>query len=1340
MSSGSPNPGRRGPAESLLGSLFDSAVAVIPIRPLTLNDLIVGAVRAVARHWRVTVGFTAAAVTAFVAVFLAALFVVTLAAEKVLDSMASSTDMMTGLIVGAGLILAAYLCLVFVLGIPCDAAINGVTIIAANQAIRGAPVAFAEVVRQMRQRFWPLCRLMAAFYVVIIVPVWLVPILLLLAGAGPAVFMLFPLIFVAEFAMGVLFSLAPVVLVVEGTGVTPALKRSVQLARPAFWRLLGLHTAWAVLIMVVLVLITMPFGLATWLVSNGLLAGLPVELAWAVFLLAYLCVALPVFRTAQALVYTDLRIRQGDYGDQLRRERAEQSGSCTEAPVPRPTTPRVGPVVALRPYHLARVGIATAVLFALLDFPGIPWLIIAAGCGYVEWRTRTNKVPWPPRVHDLLVSAQLAEDTEPTTGTSTPSPPDQNTTPHSRSAPQRASAPHVDGGHEAPEDHATGDRLDGPSPAPNATPTPVSLRKPSRPTTPDLPTAVTALPSTAALVHGMDAGAQEPTTPSETSVPLSTSTGEQPSSASRTLPTLHHDQTEPAAPTPPHATPPISLHKPTIGTEPAEPPTPGGASDAAAPITHPAMGPRPQIEQPTPLSPTREHNAAVVIALGIVALLALGAGAVWYLFDRTVEPSANTGTANSLRATFPQRPDATWSFDATSVFAGAKFAAPVPSPTGANPPGFLDLGEVMVTIAVKPGTDQDPVLVAIEADTGALRWHTPLGFYGSCAANTVDGLLPCFSKPGPGPDQFEGVSFFRISDGSVDHRIPISNVARVAVVGHDVITAGYDRISRGTTSDLRRHWSVERTSTERCPGSGDTQYFGATEDFVYFGNDAGSTVLRAHDGIPVVATDAISVAIYPGRGLTAAVCPGGSRSVRATVVVNAHGEHLRTHETYGGFTAPLVLPAAPDLYLIDGAAYDFASGERVWSAGSGVTDIIDSTVVHLDAHTLSAHEFATGTTRWTTTFEASDSFTVPFQWLTDRERVIFAKDEHIEAIDLGSGAITWSIPAGDGNPQRAGDGFATIDASTLTYYAPTGPPTTGPTDRAAEPRADSTVTRCPQTPELTPVHYRTSTEGLIARMELRATCAGGDIVSTNALRVRISDRAQTIADGVFDFSHQPLVLPPADDSTAIVHEFVFPVGTFWRLPNTLGGSDPEARQINGAFSTHVVTCTNLGAGNQAPQKQVQRPGPAASSTAVGAAAGIDAEAAALDALRAQADADRPWVQRDLADRWLPQLSSKQPGLVAPDTDGRTLTWTATTILEQHLRLRLQYPEVRLVRSDEWRTFDLRGWWVTIAGTTFPDPDSANNWCDAKRIPIEECFAKVVSDTRDPQGTTRYRHR
>jgi hypothetical protein len=175
-----------------------------------------------------------------------------------------------------------------------------------------------------------------------------------------------------------------------------------------------------------------------------------------------------------------------------------------------------------------------------------------------------------------------------------------------------------------------------------------------------------------------------------------------------------------------------------------------------------------------------------------------------------------------------------------------------------------------------------------------------------------------------------------------------------------------------------------------------------------------------------------------------------------------------------------------------------------------------------------------------------------------------------------------------------------------------------------------------------------------------------------------------------------------------------------------------------ASGNELVDCEDEGT-SSASGSTTSPPTTKTSSTATaGGTTDCGPDEESLNALRVQVDTDRPFVQTQLADRWVAQLSSKQPGLVAPDVDGRVVNWTPCEILRQHLRLRIKYPEVRLVWSDEWRTFDVRGWWVTFAGVTFADPDAANRWCDGRAIPINECYAKLVSNSHDSHGTTKYR--
>lgn len=128
----------------------------------------------------------------------------------------------------------------------------------------------------------------------------------------------------------------------------------------------------------------------------------------------------------------------------------------------------------------------------------------------------------------------------------------------------------------------------------------------------------------------------------------------------------------------------------------------------------------------------------------------------------------------------------------------------------------------------------------------------------------------------------------------------------------------------------------------------------------------------------------------------------------------------------------------------------------------------------------------------------------------------------------------------------------------------------------------------------------------------------------------------------------------------------------------------------------------------------------------------DPESASFNQLRAVANADRPFVTIQLADRWVPQLSSKRPGLV---DDG--ITWNNATTLREHLQLRRQYPGVRPLWSGDWSTFDASDFWVTIAGVTFPDSGGALAWCTSQNLDRDHCYAKIVSATHPISGSTAF---
>ena len=118
-------------------------------------------------------------------------------------------------------------------------------------------------------------------------------------------------------------------------------------------------------------------------------------------------------------------------------------------------------------------------------------------------------------------------------------------------------------------------------------------------------------------------------------------------------------------------------------------------------------------------------------------------------------------------------------------------------------------------------------------------------------------------------------------------------------------------------------------------------------------------------------------------------------------------------------------------------------------------------------------------------------------------------------------------------------------------------------------------------------------------------------------------------------------------------------------------------------------------------------------------------------LRQIANGDRPFVSVRLADRWVPQLSSKRPGVV-----DQGIVWDNATTLREHLQLRERY-HARLLWSGEWSTFSASNFWVTVAGSTFPTSAGALAWCTSQGFDRDHCFAKIVSTTHPVEGSTAY---
>jgi predicted Ser/Thr protein kinase len=119
-------------------------------------------------------------------------------------------------------------------------------------------------------------------------------------------------------------------------------------------------------------------------------------------------------------------------------------------------------------------------------------------------------------------------------------------------------------------------------------------------------------------------------------------------------------------------------------------------------------------------------------------------------------------------------------------------------------------------------------------------------------------------------------------------------------------------------------------------------------------------------------------------------------------------------------------------------------------------------------------------------------------------------------------------------------------------------------------------------------------------------------------------------------------------------------------------------------------------------------------------------------LRQLAASDHAYVSAQLADKWVPQLSSKRPGV-----KDNGVTWDNAMTLQEHQQLRQRFPGARLLWSGDWSTFSASDFWVTVAGDTFPAAAGALAWCRGNGFDRDHCIAKIVSTTHAVEGSTDY---
>jgi hypothetical protein len=725
--------------------------------------------------------------------------------------------------------------------------------------------------------------------------------------------------------------------------------------------------------------------------------------------------------------------------------------------------------------------------------------------------------------------------------------------------------------------------------------------------------------------------------------------------------------------------------------------------------------------------------AAVIVVLAVATVTVV-------LVTRDGGGDQDALPSTVLQTAYPEAPTRTFEVTGEDYNASGMFRRPTYSIGSEDFTGYLRSDKYAIT-GISRG------LIAIDPATGEVAWiQDTLGAI-ECSDVFDDQTLACYAQ--------SGLVLLSAETGQVLHRLPDSGYTRMQKFGDKYAYAGSNSetatVSLGTLDDPEAFWEREVSIT------GGTRTDLVVSDNIIMWRDGSVT------GGWALAYNESGDAVSPTTDAYGNLV--GDRFVsadNAAKVYNAAGEL----QYEGGWYVdqPALYAPAPgiDIAFTGGDIIDANDGHHVWDFPEGAppTDglhadiraVIGSVVL---ANTwprggLLAADARTGAPLW-----RIDSG-VPLTALTTDGQRVMAVDDFgtVTAYDLATGSLAWTVHAGDlGSYPKVfavGEHLIAVGSDAMVGFTGSGEPATlydsagAPTQTAGN-QSDSAVTKCGSAPTVVPETFRASDGALVVRLKFTATCPAGDIISNSGYRVTIRDQSSLIASAQFNLGGSSVLALPRDGGS-VARDFSFPPGTFWRLPSSLSGGGGSNTSVGGSGQT--VECTSEGS-DTVPQGEEMSPSSSDTNeqltgTQTSTSGGVTVNPAqnAVDALRAQANADHPLVQRDLAERWLAQISAKQvrmPPMTAVDIDDRTMVaWTPEEILRQHLALRSQYPEVRLVYSNDWSTFDLRDWWITVAQPNVTDAVSANAWCDSRALAPNQCFAKLISNTRGSAGTTVYR--
>ncbi|MEI7034896.1 hypothetical protein [Streptomyces pratensis] len=294
---------------------------VIPLRPLSLGEILDGSVSALRAHWRTALGFSlVVSVITQIAVVLLQRYV--LPKPSTVDPNATGAEALRQAADSARstLFTLAPTSLLTMIATLLTASVVTVLI---SRSVLGRPATLSDTWAEARPRILPLVGLTLLLSVVmaVVMAVGVGPGLLLGSGAGAALALLgFAAAGVVLVWMQVSFALAAPALMLERQSIVAALRRSAKLVRGAWWRTFGVLALTYLLAVLLGLLISLPFGVIAVLADGTdaaeFFSSSPPSFGWPFLIVSGIGEAVvstllyPFVAGVTALLYVDRRIRR----------------------------------------------------------------------------------------------------------------------------------------------------------------------------------------------------------------------------------------------------------------------------------------------------------------------------------------------------------------------------------------------------------------------------------------------------------------------------------------------------------------------------------------------------------------------------------------------------------------------------------------------------------------------------------------------------------------------------------------------------------------------------------------------------------------------------------------------------------------------------------------------------------------------------------------------------------------------------------------------------------------------------------------------------------------------